>query len=177
MTYFNIGFQVCDQIGFLRVMYIIKVFLNIARFVIPIVVIVMTMKDLFSNVLNPNDKDGVHKIIMRMVAAIIVFLVPTLISLVLSLIDYVFDNGADTDYKTSNCYENANKKCISNINSYLKCEDVLNNEYSDCMAYRSCNDYKLSGSCSVVTEVNENCKSINEKYGTKYFASGYKKEE
>ena len=99
MSYFNIGFSACDSIGFLRVMYVIKVGLNIARYVIPIIVIIMIIKDLFQNVLNPEDKESVHKIVMRLVAAAVVFLIPTLISLVLSLVDYVFDNKEDTDYK------------------------------------------------------------------------------
>ena len=43
MFMFNlkIGFYLCDTAGFLRIMYLIKVALNIVRFIVPIILILM----------------------------------------------------------------------------------------------------------------------------------------
>ena len=47
----NVSFYLCDTVGFLRIMYFIKLFLNIIRFVVPIIVICMIILDLVRNVI------------------------------------------------------------------------------------------------------------------------------
>ena len=155
-----LNFYICDTIGFLRVINLIKTLLNILRFVIPIIVIFMLIRDLTKNVINPNEKEGMKKIITRVSAAVIVFLIPTIINLIVHLINTVFEDSYDTDYTNSSCYTNANKECIQKIEDYLNCTGV-EEERENCLTYRQCNNYKLSSNCSLTTELNDNCSKYN----------------
>lgn len=152
------GFFICDTIGFLQVMNLAKIAINIIRFLVPILIIVFMIKDLVKNVINPNNKEGMKSITNRLIAAIIVFLVPTIIDLLINLINDATDNEYSTNYKLSSCYVNANKSCIQNIRNYINCEGVSTNEISNCRAYRQCNNYTVSSSCNVKTEEIEECK-------------------
>lgn len=159
---FNLAFNVCDTEGFLRIMYFIKLAMNILRFVIPIILIVMIIFDLFKNTISPDNKDGMKKITNRLIAAVIVFIVPTLVNLVVIFMDYIFDNADETDYKISSCYTNANMNCINNIENYLECSEFSDDEKKYCQKFRQCNDYKLTNDCSIETVANQqNCSSIN----------------
>jgi len=180
----DLSFFVCDTTGFLRIMYLIKVLLNIVRFVVPLILIGMTIFDLVKNVINPKNKDGMKKITNRLIAAVVVFLVPTIVSLSVSLIDYITDNNT-TDYKLTSCYTNANMECINNIEAYLDCDDLGNNTSQDkrkCQAFRRCNSYELTNSCSIKTVLDDkNCFDINyteqgvlDTNYTKYSVQGFK---
>jgi len=83
----NILFEWCAQDGVRKVFNIINTIINIIRWVVPIGLIVMLSMDIFKKVINPDDKEGQKKIIMRVAAAIIVFLIPLIIRIVLGLID------------------------------------------------------------------------------------------
>ena len=159
----NVSFYLCDTVGFLRIMYFIKLFLNIIRFVVPIIVIFMIILDLVRNVINPNDKEGMKKIINRVVAAIVIFLVPTFINLVVYLISYIeLASDSNTDFKTSRCYTNATSACIEKIENYLNCNGYQDEEQKRCKIFRQCNSYTLSDGCSIKTEFDDiNCKTIN----------------
>lgn len=177
----NLAFFLCNTIGFLRVMYLVKVLLNIIRFVIPIILIAMVILDLVKNVIDPKTKDGIKKIYNRAIAAIIIFIIPTLINIVINFIGKVTENQTDTDYKVSACYINANMDCINNIQAYLDCENITNDR-SQCLAFRKCNSYQLSNSCQITTVLDDkNCYDINYQSGnldSKYIqfsVQGFKK--
>ena len=157
-----LDFYICDTLGFLQVMNLFKILLNILRFVVPIIVIVMLVMDLVKNVINPNEKEGMKKIVTRIAAAVIVFLIPTIINLIVYLINIVFEDSVDTDYTNSTCYTNANSKCIKDLDDYLKCNNVIESEKEKCLDYRLCNGYKLSSSCNITTELDDNkCSKYN----------------
>lgn len=164
----EMGFFICDTPGFLRIMYLVKLAMQFLRFAVPIILIVMIALDVTKNVIDPNQKEGMKKIINRLVAAAIVFLIPTLVNVIVSLIGYieeVDENGLN--YSETRCYTNANTKCIKRIEDYLNCEGKDGEEARNCQRYRKCNDYKVSntdrnGGCYVTTvEDNKLCKSIN----------------
>ncbi len=163
---FNTLFFICDNAGFLKAMSLVNTILTIIKFAIPLALIIWISVDLFKNMVNPDNKDGVKKIGIRLGAALIVFLVPTIVKGVLGLFDSVTGN---TDYKVSNCFTNANSDCLDKINTYLNCED---SNYSDdekkaCLELRSCNSYKLDSSCNVTTDVNDSmCSQFNNKDGS-----------
>ena len=163
---FNTLFYICDNIGFLRAMSLIKTIVTFIQFAIPIALIIWISIDLFKNMVNPDNKDGLKKIGIRLGAAIIVFIIPTIVVGVLNIFDNITGN---TNYKVSNCYTNANSDCISNINTYLNCEDenFSEDEKKNCLELRSCNNYSLDSSCNVTTDVNDNmCSDINNKDGS-----------
>ena len=58
--------------------------LDIIRIVIPIALIALTTFDIVKKVINPEDKDGQKKIMIRAIAALVVFLSPIFVNFVLS---------------------------------------------------------------------------------------------
>jgi hypothetical protein len=168
----NILFYLCDTKGFLQVMNLIRIIINVARFVIPIGLIVLIITDLTKNVINPNDKEGMKKIVNRIIACIVVFLVPTLISLIVWIIEYATATGTNTmDYTISRCYINANSSCINNISDYLDCNDVSDDEKGNCKKFRECNSYILDNSCNITTEFDDiNCSDINKEFSYTKFS-------
>ena len=99
----------CRQDGVLRIFYIVKTALNVIRLVVPIGLIIMIIIDLIGNVLKPDDKDSSKKILNRLLAAVIVFFIPTVINFVMTLIDKGANNntGSSHNYNISECWTNA----------------------------------------------------------------------
>jgi hypothetical protein len=90
--------DLCNSKGVTDVFSLIKTGLQIMRLIVPIGLILMTSVDLFKKVINPNDKDGQRKIIIRIIASILVFFVPLLIDFTINII------GGATGYKDGPCY-------------------------------------------------------------------------
>lgn len=107
MNIINLLFSWSWCTGLQPVLHLIKEVLNIVRILVPIGLIVMTTIDITKNVINPDDKDGQKKIMIRAIAALIVFLTPTLIRLSFKLIDWgrnvdgTYDNA---ESGLSNCW-------------------------------------------------------------------------
>ena len=79
------------------VFHMIKTILDILRIVVPIGLIVMTTFDVMKKVINPDDKDGQKKIMIRAIAALIVFLIPTFIRISFKVIDWGLDKTGTYD--------------------------------------------------------------------------------
>ena len=113
MNYFNILFEwACDNStsSIKPVFHLIKMILDIIRIAVPIILIGMTTLDIMKKVINPDDKDGQKKIMLRAIAALIVFLIPTLVRFTFKVIDWGKGTGADTrqiDTSLSNCWDQA----------------------------------------------------------------------
>ena len=75
------------------VFHMIKTVLEVLRIVVPIALIIMTSLDIAKKVIDPEDKDGQKKIMYRAIAALIVFLVPTLVKLTFNIIDWGMSGG------------------------------------------------------------------------------------
>lgn len=105
--------NLCSNPEVLRIMLIIKIVYNIVTIVLPIVIIVITMIDCGSCVINPDKlKDLFPKICRRFVAALAVFFIP---SLILAVISYATES--DLDYNTSLCI---NEATVENINKLVE---------------------------------------------------------
>ena len=110
-----------NSAGVRSVLGMIDNILKIIRWVVPIGLIFMTSLDVAKKVINPEDKDGMKKIMHRVAAALIVFLVPTMINLVLKLVN--IGNG------NTNGGNNENGSSINNggdgsSNSNISSNDV-----------------------------------------------------
>lgn len=115
-------FNLCLQPGFLRVLSFLKIFLNILRFVIPIGLLIKSSLDIYKKIIDPTEKDGLIKLRNRFISAVVIFLVPTLIDILMTFIDdVVFDNKYNG---VSECWTYANKEFI----------DVIEKFYDDKMA-------------------------------------------
>ena len=97
-------FDWCAQDGVIKVFKMIKVILQVIRIIIPIILVVMTILDVTKQVINPNEKDGKTKIVNRLIAAIIIFLIPTVINLVMNVVDIGLGSGEGYDYNISDCW-------------------------------------------------------------------------
>jgi len=95
--------------GLITVFKIIKICLNVIRLVVPIGLVVMTILDISKNVINPDEKDSMKKIGTRLAAAVIVFLIPTIVNIVMGLVDVALGNNAGSkyEYNLSDCWKNS----------------------------------------------------------------------
>ena len=100
--------NVCENPDILRVIYFIKLIIDIVKIVIPIALIILIMIDCAKGVINSDEKIG--KIVKlnanRIINAILVFAVPTVIDIFLDIVN------VETDYKS--CWSNAEIAIIEN---------------------------------------------------------------
>ena len=97
-------FNWCSQPGVKTVFNLIKTAFTIIRWVVPIGLIIMTSLDLFNKVLDPDNKDAQKKILNRIIAAVIVFFVPTIVNLVLRLVDVGMGHDSNTKESVMECW-------------------------------------------------------------------------
>ena len=74
-----IEFEWLNQSGVQNVLNMVYKIVDIIRIIVPIVLIVMTTLDITKKVINPEEKDGQKKIMIRLIAAIVVFFSPVFI--------------------------------------------------------------------------------------------------
>ena len=119
--------SLCTQPLFLRILYISGKILNILRFVVPIVLIIRVGIEIYGRIMNPDNKDGLNKIKTRTIAAIIVFLIPTIISIIYEFIEKNIVNNEYSDMTV--CREFANIEYIKSLED--KREDIENTMAND----------------------------------------------
>lgn len=97
----------CDNSAILRMILMAKDFMNIIRIAVPVLLILMAMLDIFKLVMSSMDKisNTWKKVGNRIIAAVVVFLVPTCINITLN----VLEMGSLT---ASTCWVNANKEMV-----------------------------------------------------------------
>lgn len=78
----------CSQAGVKGVLDMVRTIVDIIRIIVPIVLILMTSLDIMKKVIDPEDKDGQKKIMIRAIAALIIFLIPVMIRITFKLIDW-----------------------------------------------------------------------------------------
>ncbi len=106
-----IGEAYCNESGILHVIYLVKLGLELVRIIIPIILIIMVMIDILKLVINKDVeiRKTTKKIVTRFLAAIILFLVPTILNLILNIL------GSTTTIELSTCYINATKENIEKL--------------------------------------------------------------
>ena len=106
---------ICEQSSFLGVLYYIKAVLELARIIVPLILIIFTGIEIYRIVIGKIEDAHSHikSIIYKVVAMIIIFFLPFMVSFVLSII-----NG--TRIEDNICWKNANK---ATIESYKKNEE------------------------------------------------------
>ena len=79
--------SICDVPDILKIMKIIKAIILIIRIVVPIMLIVIGMIDLMKEITNNKDnlKDTLSSLVKKAIAAILIFLLPTIIHFSFSL--------------------------------------------------------------------------------------------
>ena len=96
-----------DGSGIIKAMSFIKAILNIIRIIVPIGLVGYTIFEVVKKVINPDDKDFMKHIINRIIAAVVVFFVPLIVSLTLKVIDIASGNNSATSNSLGRCWDKA----------------------------------------------------------------------
>lgn len=116
--------------------------LKIIRIIVPIGLIVMTTFDVIKKVINPNEKDGQKKIMVRALAAIIVFFVPTLVRISFDIMGVDIDNlslDPGTNDSSSNNDNKKNNNNNSKNNGSEKVKDDIDKNKLSTLSITNCN--------------------------------------
>lgn len=100
--------DLCNNSGILRVFYFLKIILNILFTVLPIIVIIVTIINVFKVVTDGKTdtmKTTLLKSFKNILAAIIVFFIP-------GIMNYIFNSFLDTKIDLASCITNANLEYI-----------------------------------------------------------------
>ena len=114
-------FSWLEQDGVNKALNLVYNVLEVIRIVVPIGLIIMTSIDIAKKVINPEEKEGQKKIMIRAIAALVVFFVPLLIKFVFNIggmkEETLDDNGSNTsNYNQSGNNNNNNQNKNSNDN-------------------------------------------------------------
>gem|GEM_PF-742375 len=93
----------CGNSSILSMLLLIKNILNLLTIIVPIILIIYTMFDVIKNQVDV-DKKYIKVIVKRFIYAVLIFLVPTVISLIIS--------GIDEENKYLSCYKEATTENI-----------------------------------------------------------------
>ena len=143
-------FDWCNDEGVLKVFTIIIKAINIIRWAVPILLIVFCVIDIAKVITNPDqDKDIKKSVANRLIAAVIVFLVPTLVNLVMNIV--AVGAGDDTTsfaYNASECWKTVTSEDyqFSSYTSYEKkiipkTDKQINEETKEMSSDDVCNAY------------------------------------
>ncbi len=110
------AFDPCQEENVLKVLRVVGYILYVAKILIPLILIVMGSIDFAKAVISSDDKalkEAAGTLVRRFIAAVIIFLLPTILNMLLDLID----NIADIQEDYGNCTE-----CIFNPNDDNSCK-------------------------------------------------------
>ncbi len=119
----------CEDITILRVIYFIKMLLKIVFLVVPVILVIMAILDLIKAMTGKNidvQNKNIIRCIKRFVFSILLFFVPSIVSLVMGLIPE--ELGAST-YKE--CYENATLEKINQLEEDNTLVELRMNDYKE----------------------------------------------
>lgn len=100
-------FNWCSQGGVLTVFRIIKTVLNLVRYIVPIALVFITTIDVFKNVINPNEKEGLKVVVNRVIAAVVIFFIPTLVNIIMKLVNVGLNSNDKYGYNVTDCWINS----------------------------------------------------------------------
>lgn len=108
--------NLCEDSNALSAILLVKEIINIIKVIGPIILIIMCAVDLGKQAMDPDKNKSFTKIVKRMIAAVSIFFIPTVVTLVLDL-------TGTQDYKTTACWTNANVATIESRRAYEKQEE------------------------------------------------------
>lgn len=89
----------CTDYGLVGILNISRRILELIQFIVPIVLIVAGTIQFIQLSINPDLKDGFRKILNKLIAALFIFLLPTLVDVILGV--------ASSDFSLATCWEQA----------------------------------------------------------------------
>ena len=115
--------SVCTNSSILKVIYFLKIIVIIIKIAVPIILVALSMIDLFKAVIASDDKEkkkAVKLLIKRVIYSLLIFFVPTIVNTLMITIGNMGESENFTD-----CLENAT---IENINKYQAEEEKKKQE-------------------------------------------------
>ena len=110
-------FDLLNSDGVKRILEMINKIIDIIHIVVPIGLIIMTTLDIVRKIIDPNDKEGQKKILHRVIAALIVFMIPLFVNFVMKLVNIGLDNTDNSQSTNSqNTDNNGSQNNSSNNN-------------------------------------------------------------
>ncbi len=108
--------SLCDNSGLLRFFLILKIVIGIVFTIIPLIIMYRTYHELFTSTVTPEKiKERIPVLIKNTIAAILIFLLPTIFT-------YLFNNIVSVDTnKLLACY---NEASLKNVNNLLEQEEA-----------------------------------------------------
>ncbi len=92
--------NICESKSVMKILYMVKVLFTIVQFAVPFILIITMSLDVYNLVADPSNTKKVFPVIKkRLIAALVIFFVPTILNLVLSAL------GDETS--VSECWNNA----------------------------------------------------------------------
>ena len=136
--------SICDVPDALKVIRIIKTVITIIKIVVPILLIVSIMVDLMGNVSSSNVLDGIGKSITRkIVAAILIFMIPSFVNLIISTIDGSVEYKTCFEYATTENIQAKYEQHMSSLMATIRKNPTMEN-YSSAKSYlRNISDNSL----------------------------------
>ncbi len=111
------AFAPCQEESVLKVLRVVGYVIYVAKIVIPLLLIIMGSIDFAKAVISSDDKamkDAGSTLLRRFIAAVIIFLLPTILNLLLGLVDNI--ESFDPKGNFNNCTE-----CIFNPTNDASC--------------------------------------------------------
>ena len=90
--------DVCENLILLKILRLLYTGIKVIRIVVPIALMIKLMIDVYHHILNPDSKQIKELSIKRIIAAIVVFLSPIFVNLVLKLVEVGGGNRPDYPY-------------------------------------------------------------------------------
>lgn len=87
----NLISSCCSDMGLAKTLSIINNIINVVHIIVPIILIIMVVINLIELVNNPEEKKLVKKLTNKVIAAIIVFFVPTIMNVFLNMLPNSYD--------------------------------------------------------------------------------------
>lgn len=109
------GLDFCSQNGVKQVMHIIGLIIFFAKITVPLILVIMGTLDFYQSIKDPDSKgmkDQLLKFVKRILAAIIIFFIPTIVNFIFSLVDNAM-NYTNNFSDCSDCvFKPFNDTCI-----------------------------------------------------------------
>lgn len=104
--------ETCNSAALSVILPVIKNIMVIIQLIVPIILIVMSVIEVGKLTITPDDKTGLKKILNKVLAAFIIFLLPILINVVMGLV------GESTEF--SNCWNKTDTGISINNGNYIE---------------------------------------------------------
>lgn len=165
----------CSNTALVGFLSILKRIIDIIQFVVPIILIITGTIQFIQMTINPDLKDGFKKILNKLIAVIIIFLLPSIVD--------VFLNVASGNFTIASCWQQAKvitSTKVTKATKYVKDSDnslLLNNEkYDEVMnsdTYKS-NEKRIAESQKDTTKTSTNKQKEIVSYAKKFLGKKYK---